>query len=105
VISISNHPTEKKVASCTWEKGVQPQRITYKASWFMNHKKCIILSKKGIINHMIILEEKSLREDTKTIISEAKGVGIILVRDLIFTVSIAERMDMSQRHAESLRKI
>jgi hypothetical protein len=31
-----------------------------------------------------------------------KGVGIIKVRDLIFTVSIAARMDLRQKHAESL---
>jgi hypothetical protein len=61
---------------------------------------CALL-KKGRINHMILLEEKVVREDVERRISEARGVGIIKVRDLIFIVFIVERMDMKQRHVGS----
>jgi hypothetical protein len=59
-------------------------------------------SENGRINHIIILEEKEVKEDLEEIILDARGVVIILVRDLIFMVTITKIMDMRKIHVESL---
>jgi hypothetical protein len=58
------------------------------------------LIKKGRINHMILLEEKVVREDVERIILEVGGVSTIKVSCLIFTMFVVERMDMKRRHAK-----
>jgi len=50
---------------------------------------------------MILLKYKVVRDGVEIIISEARGVGIIKVRYLIFTLFIMERMDMMQGHVGS----
>jgi hypothetical protein len=51
------------------------------------------------------IEEKGIREDIERRISDMWGVGIILVRNMIFNVFVVRRMDMRQRHAKFLGKI
>ena len=61
--------------------------------------------KKGRINHMIMLEEKVVREDVETIILKVARVGIIKVINMIFTMFVEERMDMIQRNIGSNGRI
>ena len=61
--------------------------------------------KKGRINHMIMLEEKVVREDVERIISKVAGVGIIKVINMIFTMFVEETMDMIQINIGSYGRI
>jgi hypothetical protein len=53
---------------------------------------------KGRNNHMILLEEKVVREDVDKSISDACSVGIIKVRDMISTEFIVAITDMVKMH-------
>jgi hypothetical protein len=59
------------------------------------------LLKKGRINHMILLEEKAIK-DVEERILKARGVDTTKARNLIFTMIVAERMGhVKERTAKS----
>jgi hypothetical protein len=83
-----------------WWKMLQNVRKILERRQFSPLQRLCASLRKGRINHMILLEEKTVKEDVEEKISEAEGVGIIAMRNLIFNVSVVGRMDMKQRHAK-----